>query len=192
MPSGAAHLKSTTSRCPQCLAAVPAEVARRGDEVVMTKSCATHGAFETVLAADRAHYHDARGAGACCAPANPGAADPFERLSTCVALIEIVESCNLACPTCFASSPHGVGDDLKFTPSREIRQRIAGVVARKGFIDIIQLSGGEPTLHPDFLEILEWCLAHPKIGYILVNTNAVRVATDAAFREKLAEIRRAR
>ena len=193
------HLKSTTSRCPVCLAQIPAEIARRGDSVVMTKRCPAHGAFEATLAADHTRYYASQGSGACCdpasgccAPANPNAADPFERLSTCVALIEIVESCNLSCPTCFASSPHGVGDDLAYTPSREVRQRIAGVVARKGFIDIIQLSGGEPTLHPDFFEILEWCLAHPKIGYILVNTNAVRVATDAAFRERLGELRRAR
>ncbi len=198
------RLKSTTSRCPVCLAQIPAEITRRGDAVVMTKHCPAHGAFEATLAADHTRYYASQGSGACCspadgangggccAPANPNAADPFERLSTCVALIEIVESCNLSCPTCFASSPHGVGDDLAYTPSREVRQRIAGVVARKGFIDIIQLSGGEPTLHPDFFEILEWCLAHPKIGYILVNTNAVRVATDAAFREKLGELRRAR
>jgi len=193
------HLKSTTSRCPVCLAQIPAEITRRGESVVMTKHCPAHGAFEATLAADHTRYYASQGSGACCdpasgccAPANPNAADPFERLSTCVALIEIVESCNLSCPTCFASSPHGVGDDLAYTPSREVRQRIAAVVARKGFIDIIQLSGGEPTLHPDFFEILEWCLAHPKIGYILVNTNAVRVATDAAFREKLGELRRAR
>jgi uncharacterized radical SAM superfamily Fe-S cluster-containing enzyme len=211
MPQESAHIKSTESRCPVCLARIPAQVARRCDAVVMTKSCAAHGEFEAILAHDASRYYASHGAGGCadapssgccdpsdrassgcCAPGNPDATDPFERLSTCVALIEIVESCNLACPTCFASSPHGVGDDLKCTPSREVRQRIAAVVARKGFVDIIQLSGGEPTLHPDFFEILEWCLAHPKIGYVLVNTNAVRVATDAPFRERLAELRRAR
>ena len=197
------RLKTTTSRCPVCLAQIPADITRRGDTVVMTKSCAAHGAFEAILATDATRYYESHGAGAgcdpanpsssgCCAPGNPAATDPFERLSTCIALIEIVESCNLSCPTCFASSPHGVGDDLKFTPSREVRQRIAAVVARKGFIDIVQLSGGEPTLHPDFFEILEWCLAHPKIGYILINTNAVRIASDSAFRTKLADIRRAR
>ena len=184
------RLKTTTSRCPVCLAQIPADITRHGDSVVMTKSCAAHGAFEAILATDATRYYESHGAGACCdassssgccAPGNPEANDPFERLSTCIALIEIVESCNLSCPTCFASSPHGVGDELKFTPSREVRQRIAAVVARKGFIDIIQLSGGEPTLHPDFFEILDWCLAHPKIGYILINTNAVRIATDAAF-----------
>ncbi len=36
-----------------------------------------------------------------------------ERLATCLALIEIVDSCNLACPTCFADSPRGA---LQFHP----------------------------------------------------------------------------
>ncbi|MFM7050661.1 MAG: radical SAM protein [Planctomycetota bacterium] len=203
MPAADDIVKETTSRCPVCMASVAATVVRRDGQVVMRKSCAAHGAFETVLAADGARYYPSHGAGAadgaccsaapgCCAPPNPAATEPFERLSTCVALIEIVESCNLACPTCYAASPHGVGDDLLSTPSAEVRRRIAGVVARKGFIDIIQLSGGEPTLHPDFLEILAWCVSHPKIGYVLVNTNAVRVATDAEFRARLADLRRTR
>jgi uncharacterized radical SAM superfamily Fe-S cluster-containing enzyme len=33
----------------------------------------------------------------------------IEKLSTCLALIEIVNSCNLACPTCYADSPVGAG-----------------------------------------------------------------------------------
>ncbi|MCA9295299.1 MAG: hypothetical protein KC983_02255, partial [Phycisphaerales bacterium] len=61
---------------------------------------------------------------------------------------------------------------------------------RKGFIDIIQLSGGEPTIHPEFFELLDWTLDQKDIGYILINTNGVRVAHDAAFREELGARRR--
>ncbi len=198
-------LKTTTSRCPVCLSSVPARVEQRGQEVVMTKSCVSHGEFTAIIATDASRYYTAQGSaancgesGSCCAGGscgaggNPNAVDPFERLSTCVALIEIVESCNLSCPTCYAASPHGVGDDLRFTPSREVRSRVASVIARKGFVDILQLSGGEPTLHPDFFEILEWAIGNPKIGYVLINTNAVRVATDTAFRERLGALRRAK
>ncbi len=209
MPVDSSPLKVTSSRCPVCLRPISARVVQRGDSIVMAKSCAEHGDFETLLSASAAHYHlahgrsdccsdgatsscDRNGANSCCAGGNPNAVDPFERLSTCVALIEIVESCNLSCPTCFASSPLGTNEALKYTTSSEVRARIAGVVARKGFIDIIQLSGGEPTLHPDFFEILEWCLQHAKIGYVLVNTNAVRVATDEGFRERLGALRRQR
>ena len=109
----------------------------------------------------------------------------IEKLSTCTALIDIVDSCNLPCPTCYAGSPLGTGPDLKYTPYDEIVSRVQGVIDRKGKIELLQLSGGEPTLHPDFCKIVEWAFENPGIDHLLVNTNGVRIATDAEFVEKL-------
>jgi uncharacterized radical SAM superfamily Fe-S cluster-containing enzyme len=205
-------IKLTRSRCPTCRTEVPARVVERDGSVFMEKECAEHGAFGVMLQRDARWYFESHGDPAnaggaccgpqgCCAPAQAAessdscggqAVDPFERLSTCVALIEIVDSCNLTCPTCYAESPYGVGADLKFTPFEEVRARVEGVVARKGLIDILQLSGGEPTIHPEFERILRWACAHPKVGYVLVNTNAVRVSGDERFRRMLADVRRER
>lgn len=107
---------------------------------------------------------------------------PFETLSTCLALIEVVDSCNLACPTCYADSPHG---SLKAATLSKLKERIQGVIDRKGAIEILQLSGGEPTLHPQFFELLEWSLANPGIVYVLLNTNGVRIAGNEEFACKL-------
>jgi uncharacterized radical SAM superfamily Fe-S cluster-containing enzyme len=52
--------------------------------------------------------------------------------------------------------------------------------------DIVQISGGEPTIHPQFFEILDAAKARP-IKHLMVNTNAVRIATDEAFAKRLAE-----
>ncbi len=188
-------VKSTTSRCPVCLATVAAEVREAQGRVVMHKSCPEHGRFDVTIARDSRFYHDSRGSSSCgpacaCGPAPGPASDPFEVLSTCIALIEIVDSCNLTCPTCYASSPWGAGEKVDCTPFDEFTARVQGVIDRKGTIDILQLSGGEPTIHPEFFRLLEWSLANPKIGYVLINTNAVRVAADAAFRERLGELRR--
>lgn len=109
---------------------------------------------------------------------------PFETLSTCLALIEIVHSCNLACPTCYADSPHR-GATVDEVPLAEIQARVQGVIDRKGPIEILQFSGGEPTLHRQFFELLDWARAHPGIGYVLLNTNGVRIAGDAAFADRL-------
>ncbi len=106
-----------------------------------------------------------------------------ERLSTCLALIEIVNSCNLACPTCYADSPQSRAVDA--VPLAELQARIQGVIDRKGGIEILQLSGGEPTLHPQFFELLAWLHAHPGIDYVLLNTNGVRIANDDAFSAEL-------
>jgi uncharacterized radical SAM superfamily Fe-S cluster-containing enzyme len=119
--------------------------------------------------------------------ANPGEAlGIHEKLSTCLALIEIVNSCNLACPTCYADSPAGVRDRVDAVPLSDLQRRIQGVIDRKGGIEILQLSGGEPTLHPQFFELLRWLQDHPKIDYVLLNTNGVRIAEDSEFARELA------
>jgi 7,8-dihydro-6-hydroxymethylpterin dimethyltransferase len=118
--------------------------------------------------------------------ADPGEALGIqEKLSTCLALIEIVHSCNLACPTCYADSPLGKGAHVDSVPLEDLKRRIQGVVDRKGGIEILQLSGGEPTLHPRFFELLRWLQEHPKIGYVLLNTNGVRIAQDEDFANEL-------
>ena len=119
--------------------------------------------------------------------ANPGdALGVMEKLSTCLALIEIVNSCNLSCPTCFADSPLGTGAKVDAIPLADLQARIQGVIDRKGKIEILQLSGGEPTLHPQFFELLRWLHANPDIDYVLLNTNGVRIAHDEAFAAELA------
>ena len=136
--------------------------------------CAANGRVAGTLGRNAAGYGDG----------------PFEQLSTCLALIEIVNSCNLPCPTCYAASPVGAGSSVAAVPIEELRRRIQGVIQRKGKIEILQLSGGEPTLHPHFFELLEWAQANPGIDYLLLNTNGVRIATDDSFAEQLAEATR--
>jgi uncharacterized radical SAM superfamily Fe-S cluster-containing enzyme len=106
-----------------------------------------------------------------------------EKLSTCLALIEIVNSCNLACPTCYADSPRSSNVDA--VPLADLKTRIQGVIDRKGPIEILQLSGGEPTLHPHFFELLSWCHVNSDVDYVLLNTNGLRIATDDAFADQL-------
>ncbi len=53
--------------------------------------------------------------------------ETLECLSTCLALIEIVNSCNLACPTCYADSPTGKVDAV---PLADLQRRIQGVIDR--------------------------------------------------------------
>ena len=118
--------------------------------------------------------------------ADPGdALGVMEKLATCLCLIEIVNSCNLSCPTCYADSPLGNGGKVDAVPLADLQRRIQGVLDRKGGIEILQLSGGEPTLHPHFFELLRWLHANPGIDYVLLNTNGVRIAQDEAFAAEL-------
>jgi uncharacterized radical SAM superfamily Fe-S cluster-containing enzyme len=202
-------LKRTKTRCPVCRAECVGEVWKTGfgerQRVVMRRWCPEHGGAEVCLASDARFYWLAKGdpknacceGGACSAAddrvrgtlgrnANPGdAAGKMERLSTCLALIEIVNSCNLACPVCFADSPRS--REVDAVPLSELQARIQNVIDRKGRIEILQLSGGEPTLHPQFNELLAWLHANPGIDYVLLNTNGVRMATDDAFFDDLSK-----
>ncbi len=199
-------LKRTTSRCPVCHASIPAEVWKVNDgkqaRVFLRRECAAHGPAEACISSDARFYWLAQGSpeNQCCGgvcssaeDARPGtlgrnaapgeASGVQERLATCLALIEIVNSCNLACPTCYADSPQDRRVDA--VPLADLQRRIEGVIARKGRIEILQLSGGEPTLHPQFFELLAWLQAHEQIDFILLNTNGVRMANDAAFSAEL-------
>ncbi len=213
-------IKSTTSRCPQCHKAVPAEVLRRGHghgQIHLRRRCPEHGEASACIASDARFYWVSRGArdisdpgpgsgngcgcsdGACRAsdgaPAgtlgrnafpSPGA--DCEKLSTCLCLIEVVNSCNLACPTCYADSPVGTGTRIDAPPLEDLQSRIQSVIDRKGKIEILQLSGGEPTLHPRFFELLAWTMDHPGIEYVLLNTNGLRIAHEPAFAARLGEV----
>jgi uncharacterized radical SAM superfamily Fe-S cluster-containing enzyme len=203
-------LKRTTSRCPVCHSACPGEVWRSdgpGAKVFLRRTCLVHGEAEACISSDARFYWLAKGdprnseSGDCCGSAcrasdgavrgtlgrnaNGKGDAPFEKLSTCLALIEIVNSCNLACPTCYADSPVGAGKNVDAIPLADLQRRIQGVIDRKGSIEILQLSGGEPTLHPQFFELLAWARANPGIDYLLLNTNGVRIANDRAFSEEL-------
>src|SRR5277367_4114048 len=149
-------LKRTTSRCPECHNPCPAEVWRTGGlqpKVFLKRTCASHGEASVCIASDARFYWLAKGKDenscgcgpdACCSAdgsssgtlgrnADPGdALGVMEKLSTCLALIEIVNSCNLACPTCFADSPIGTGQKVDALPLDDLQRRIQGVIDRKG------------------------------------------------------------
>ena len=188
------RLKTTTGRCLDCHKTCPAEVwttASASSPVHYKRTCPEHGEQWSVLSSDARFYWPSIGAekGSDCSASSSNccdsAPDTIEALSTCLALIEIVDSCNLKCPTCFADSLPGIGPTLDYVPIEEIKTRVQDVIDRKGSIEILQFSGGEPTLHPQFFELVEWSNANPGIDYLLINTNGVRLATDNAFLEQL-------
>ena len=99
-----------------------------------------------------------------------------------------MNSCNLACPTCYADSPVGTGSKLDFVPMADVQKRVDDVIARKGKIEILQLSGGEPTLHPQLADLCRWAKKHAQIDFLLLNTNGVRFAKEPDLCRELGEI----
>jgi hypothetical protein len=188
-------LGMTQSLCPQCLAVVPAKIiVKNGARVYFRKRCPIHGVREEFVCSNVAQYDRMEFSLPGKAPlfgVEPDKGCPLDcglctehEQHTCVGLVEITAACNLSCPVCYAGS----GPGQKHLSTDECRRAIDRLVEVETRPEVLQLSGGEPTIHPDFLEILEYSCARP-IDIVMINTNGIRLAHDAAFVEHLARYR---
>jgi 7,8-dihydro-6-hydroxymethylpterin dimethyltransferase len=107
---------------------------------------------------------------------------PEHMQHSCLTLIEITDHCNLRCPICYADSgPHRPN----YKSLAQVEQLLDIVVANEGEPDVVQISGGEPTMHPDFFAILDAAKRRP-IRHLMVNTNGIRIAKEPKFAKQLA------
>jgi mycofactocin radical SAM maturase len=90
---------------------------------------------------------------------------------------ELTYACNLACVHCLSSS--GRRDPAELTTA-ECRRLIDTLARMQVFY--VNIGGGEPTLRPDFWELVDYATAH-RVG-VKFSTNGVRV--DAAAARRLA------
>jgi uncharacterized radical SAM superfamily Fe-S cluster-containing enzyme len=102
---------------------------------------------------------------------------------SCLTLIEITDHCNLECPVCYASSGPS---RPQYRTLAQIEAMLDAVVGNEGRPDVVQISGGEPTLHPDFFRVLDMAKERP-IQHLMLNTNGIRIAREPDFAERLAK-----
>lgn len=186
---------SAVSICGTCLRRVESNILIKDGAVYMDKWCPQHGRQRVLLADDADYYRLCRekfikppelpqrfnterrwgcpyDCGLC----------PEHMQHSCLTLVEVTDHCNLRCPICYADSgPHRPG----FRDLAVIERMLDAIVANEGEPDVVQISGGEPTLHPDFFAILDAAKARP-IKHLMVNTNGLRIAKEAEFVERLA------
>ena len=169
-------IKTTTSVCPSCLTKVPATVSEEQGEVIMLKRCPTHGEQRVLVESNPDFYWHADAAGKGCGPGGC----LFNH--SCTLIFEITEKCNLSCPTCFsASSP----EQQYFLPLERFKQQLDWLLEHgKQDADIMQLSGGEPTLHPDLEAMVEYAFERG-LKKVYVNTNGVLLGKDPRLAERL-------
>jgi len=190
-----AFLGLTQSLCPECRQVVPAKIIARGRRVYFRKTCPTHGEREDFICSDVSRYDLTETSlpaklpqftfsdvqHGC--PYDCGLCSEHEQ-HTCIGVIEITDGCNLSCPMCYAVS----GPGQRHKSLEDIKLAIDRLVLAEGRAEVVQLSGGEPTLHPQLLAAVEYALQQP-IDYVMINTNGIRLAKDAELVERLAEHR---
>jgi len=185
----------TNSVCSTCLRKVEAKVLIQEGRVYLQKWCPEHKR-ETVLIADDAEYWQMTRRFlkpgqmplkfntpiryGC--PYDCGLCPDHEQHS-CLTLVEITDGCNLTCPVCYSdSSPARMGEHRSLA---QVEFMLDCVVRNEGEPDVVQISGGEPTIHPQFWEILDAAKRRP-IKHLMLNTNGVRIAHEDGFARRLA------
>jgi uncharacterized radical SAM superfamily Fe-S cluster-containing enzyme len=183
--------------CSTCFRKLEGKIVFQDDKVFLLKRCPTHGAEKVLVADDVDYYRRCREVfiktpemplvyntpvkWGC--PYDCGLCTDHEQHS-CLTLVELTDSCNLRCPVCYAGSGP---ERTEHRPLALIEKMLDAVVRNEGQPDVVQLSGGEPTLHPEFFKIVELAKGRP-IRHLMVNTNGLRIAQDEEFVKRLAGI----
>jgi hypothetical protein len=192
----------TNSLCSKCLTKVEAKIIFQDEGVYLVKHCPTHGREEALIADDIDYYRQTQ------AFIKPGDLPlrfntpikygcpydcglcPDHEQHSCLTLVELTDRCNLTCPICYANS--GAEEiDSHHQPRRhrsltEIERMLDAIVTNEGEPQVVQLSGGEPTLHPDFFAVMDLVKARP-IKHLMINTNGLKIAQDRAFGDRLSQ-----
>ena len=138
----------------------------REGKVVLSRSCPDHGAFEAVVYGDAERYAEIQRFD------KPGD-EPLERQTpaargcphdcgicpehaqhTCLGIIEVNTACNLDCPICFADSGTGPQEHGYSLTLGQVEAMLDAFVRAEGEPESVQFSGGEPSIHPEILEML--------------------------------------
>jgi hypothetical protein len=195
----ASFSEPTWSVCPECRRTVEARLHARDGAVVLTKRCSAHGEFEALVYGDAQRYveiqrYNKPGASprelqtevveGC--PSDCGIC-PAHQQHSCLGIIEVNSNCNLDCPICFADSGTGHGSSHFSLTLEQVEHMLDAFVAAEGEPEALQLSGGEPSIHPQILEMLA-AAKRRGIKLVMLNTNGIRLARDRSFAPALAEL----
>jgi 7,8-dihydro-6-hydroxymethylpterin dimethyltransferase len=183
--------KMTMSTCPDCLKVIQAQVVFQDNRVYFLKFCPEHGHSKAMVSEDAEYYqrafsfirpgsvpkHFSTEVKAGC-PTDCGLC-PSHQQHTCLPIVEVTDHCNLECPICIVNNQYSNHISLQ-----DFQGIIDLLIKAEGTLETITLSGGEPTSHPQFLELVDLA-SRPEIGRVSVVTNGIRLAKSAEFCEEL-------
>jgi 7,8-dihydro-6-hydroxymethylpterin dimethyltransferase len=188
--------RATRNLCPVCLRAIDGRIVSRGTAVYLEKSCPEHGPMESRIWPDVDHYEWMRTfslpmvrpeitrepIGDC--PRGCGICTRHLRKTTLVE-IEVTRRCNMRCPVCFMGAQEELGEP--HDPDLEtIRSMYASIHEEMGPDVSIQLTGGEPAIRSDLVEIVRLG-ASMGFSAIEINTNGLALSRDPGLAAALKE-----
>jgi uncharacterized radical SAM superfamily Fe-S cluster-containing enzyme len=189
------YLTTTQSACRVCARLVPARVFVAPDGIWFHKDCPEHGHQEARVYGDASAYlqlsrfHRQGQVPLAFATASHGCPDscglcPDHEQHVCLPIIEITDHCDLDCPICLVSNPA-----TRHLDRAQVARILDSLLRSEPQIDVLNLSGGEPTLNPHLREIIEECVSRKGILRVSLSTNGLRLSRDADLLRFLADRR---
>jgi len=189
-------VKETTSLCQVCKQGIPATIVEQDNKIVMHKHCDQHGDESVLLSSNAAWYHNALNYPAqlkaprivrkkvetgC--PYDCGACSAHEQI-TYLPVLAITSACNLDCPICYTINKN---DNPYHMPLDEFAGILDVIKTNDPEMKIINITGGEPTLHPQLPELIRLC-HDAGIHRITVSTHGLTFINNEKLLEQLAEL----
>jgi uncharacterized radical SAM superfamily Fe-S cluster-containing enzyme len=189
---GETNLGGTRAWCPDCREVEHALYSATDEGVFMERICPKHGARCTPVCRTTEWFMErtrkprsirqnktlrpvARGCPFDCGPCQHHAGNL--RLP----IFSITNNCNLQCPICFT---HNRPDRIYNKSADELEAILDHIEAEQQGLDLLNLTGGEPTLHPQLFELLDRCAAR-SFRRVSMNSNGIILGRNRAFAEKI-------
>jgi uncharacterized radical SAM superfamily Fe-S cluster-containing enzyme len=191
---GETNLGSTRAWCPDCQTVEHALYSATDAGVFMERICPRHGARRTPVCRSKEWFFERtrpprpmcqnkqttpvqKGCPLDCGPCTHHAG------GLRLPIFSLTNNCNLKCPICFTHNR----PDLIYNKSLDELEKLLDIIeAEKQGLDLLNLTGGEPTLHPQLGEILERC-ARRSFRRISMNSNGLVLGKNRKLAEKLKE-----
>lgn len=188
-------LSVSKGMCRECGKLVQVRYISRNNSVYLERYCPEHGFHQALVAESLSWYLKAIGSPTqTCAPKTtiqkhsecPYSCGPcsFHAQRCNIPVLSITNACDLRCPICFT---YNRADQKYFMSPDEFAKHIDFVVQSTGHVDLINITGGEPTLHPEIFTLLSLA-DRPEIGRITMNTNGLQIAKNPDIAKRLADM----
>ncbi len=181
--------RTVQTLCPECSAVILGRYFVQDGAVLIEKTCPEHGYCSDCISSDALLFskatwwsfeehagqkHPQITGGKVC-PSDCGLCDGHQS-SAVLAQVDLTNRCNMRCPICFANAG-AAGRVCEMSYDQTIAQMQVLRDVRPTPSTAVQFTGGEPTIHPDFLRIVS-AARDMGFSHIQIATNGLRIADE--------------
>ncbi len=188
--------KMTRGMCRKCRKIIDSRIFIQDEKVYQENMCPDCGNVKTLIAEDKEWYFkyinfpiklqtpqkiNTPRQNGC--PYDCGIC-PWHENRPSLPVFSITNACNLRCPICLTFNRE---DEIYFMSVDEMKKTVDFLMENNDSYDLVNIKGGEPTLHPNLIELLK-VVKRDEIGRITVNSNGLRLGEDENLVKQLKDL----